>query len=131
MTDMFRRYSAPIICLDLVKQHEKRARESLVGKEFRQAVEVLNESICSDKKIRYIALDYSRITSLGKKSRGGKGGPSGPGGGYVRLHVFFILFFSLLLYFFSKIRRVYFLFFCSRQKVSYFFILPLCVVFVW
>lgn len=70
---MFRRYSSPIIALDLVKQHEKRARESLVGGEFRRAVEVVNESIPLQHKIRYIALDYSRITSIAKgKSKGGK-----------------------------------------------------------
>ena len=78
---MFRRYSSPIICLDLVKQHEKRARESMVGKEFRQAVEVLNESIALQHKVRYIALDYSRITSIGKKSKAGKGGDGGGGTG--------------------------------------------------
>ena len=33
--DMFRRYSSPIIVLDLVKQQEKRPRESIIGKEFR------------------------------------------------------------------------------------------------
>jgi hypothetical protein len=63
---MFRRYGAPIIVLDLVKQHEKRPRESIVGREFRQAIEVLNESITVENKIRYIALDYSKITSISK-----------------------------------------------------------------
>jgi len=71
--DMFRRYSAPIIALDLVKQHEKRPRESMVGGAFRQAVEVVNESIPLEHKVRYIALDYSRITSIAKgKNKGGK-----------------------------------------------------------
>lgn len=65
-TDMFRRYGAPLIVLDLVKQHEKRPRESIVGREFRQAIEVLNESILSEHKIRYIALDYSKITTISK-----------------------------------------------------------------
>ena len=70
---MFRRYSSPIIALDLVKQHEKRARESMVGREFRQAIEVVNESIPLEHKVRYIALDYSRITSIAKgKNKGGK-----------------------------------------------------------
>lgn len=64
--DLFRRYGSPLIVLDLVKQHEKRPRESIVGREFRQAVEVLNESIPLDKRIRYIALDYSKITSISK-----------------------------------------------------------------
>jgi hypothetical protein len=65
--DMFRRYSSPVIVLDLVKQHEKRPRESIIGREFRQAIEVLNEGIGVDQhKIRYLALDYSRITSISK-----------------------------------------------------------------
>jgi hypothetical protein len=64
--DMFRRYRSPIIVLDLVKQHEKRPRESIIGRELRQAVSVLNESIVEEHKIRYLALDYSRITSISK-----------------------------------------------------------------
>jgi hypothetical protein len=36
-----------------VKQQEKRPRESLVGSEFRNAVEVVNESIASPHKVRY------------------------------------------------------------------------------
>ena len=74
IADMFRRYSSPIIALDLVKQHEKRPRESMVGSLFRQAVEVVNESIPAQHKVRYIALDYSRITSIAKgKNKGSKG----------------------------------------------------------
>lgn len=74
VADLFRRYSAPIIALDLVKQHEKRPRESLVGGMFRQAIEVVNESLPVAHKVRYIALDYSRITSIAKgKSKGSKG----------------------------------------------------------
>eukprot|EP01036_Dinobryon_divergens_P035223 gene35223-45615_t len=70
--DMFRRYSSPIIVLDLVKHQEKRPRESIIGKEFRQAIEVLNESIDVEHKIRYIALDYSKITSISKSKNKGK-----------------------------------------------------------
>jgi hypothetical protein len=95
-----------------VKQQEKRPRESLVGSEFRNAVEVVNESIASPHKVRYstycgtmflcsflpvclpvetdsinnkvvvlivtllgryIALDYSKITSFSKgKAKAGK-----------------------------------------------------------
>lgn len=60
--------------LDLVKQYEKRPRESLVGKEFKSAVEVLNECIDPEHKIRYIALDYSKITSISKGKHKGKDG---------------------------------------------------------
>ncbi|RYY81330.1 hypothetical protein EON63_15650 [archaeon] len=39
-TDMFRRYGAPVIVLDLVKQVEKKGRESIVGREYRTSIEV-------------------------------------------------------------------------------------------
>jgi len=68
-----------VIVLDLVKQTERRPRESIVGREFKQAVEVLNESISPiAHKIRYIALDYSKITSIskGKAKKGGSGRPN-------------------------------------------------------
>lgn len=64
--DMMRRYSSPIIVLDLVKQHENRPRESLVGREFRQAIEIVNENIPAPYQVRYIALDHSKITSISK-----------------------------------------------------------------
>jgi hypothetical protein len=60
------RYGAPIVVLDLVKQTEKRKRESIIGKEFRDSVEVINATICDDKKIRYIALDFSRMSRAAK-----------------------------------------------------------------
>ena len=84
--DLFRRYSSPVIVLDLVKQQEKRARESIVGREFQQAVAVLNDSIALPHKIRYLALDYSKITGLAKarakaggKDKGGGGSAAGKG----------------------------------------------------
>lgn len=80
-TDMLRRYSSPILVLDLVKQHEKRARESLVGREFRQAIEIINESIPRQHQVRYIALDYSKITSI---SKGKLSKAKTTGGGFFR-----------------------------------------------
>jgi hypothetical protein len=50
--DLLRRYSAPVIVLDLVKQQERRPRESIVGKEFRQAVEEINLTMPPDVQIR-------------------------------------------------------------------------------
>lgn len=61
--DLMCRYGAPIIVLDLVKQSEKRKRECLVGAEFKEAVHVLNENMPMEARIRYIALDFSRISS--------------------------------------------------------------------
>ena len=64
--DLFTRYGAPIIALDLVKQSEKRKRESIIGKEFRQAIEVVNLTIPDSKKIRYVGLDFSRMSKAAK-----------------------------------------------------------------
>ena len=66
-SDLIKRYSLPIIVLDLVKHHERRKRESIVGKEFRHATEIINISMPFKHQIRYIALDFSRIS----KSKGG------------------------------------------------------------
>ena len=41
---------------------------------FRQSIEVLNESIDVAHKIRYVALDYSKITSISKSKGKGKSG---------------------------------------------------------
>jgi phosphatidylinositol 3,5-bisphosphate 5-phosphatase len=44
--DLLRRYSSPIVVLDLVKQSEKREREVRVGNEFRHAIgEYLNRTL--------------------------------------------------------------------------------------
>ena len=75
---MFRRYDAPVIVLDLVKQWERRPRESIVGREFRHAVEELNFSMPLEMQIRYYALDYTRAS----KSKGqGLAQGQGLGGG--------------------------------------------------
>jgi phosphatidylinositol 3,5-bisphosphate 5-phosphatase len=60
--DLFKRYSSPVIVLDLVKQSEKREREVLVGNEYRHAIEYINDTIDDEHKIRYCALDYSHIS---------------------------------------------------------------------
>jgi hypothetical protein len=60
--DLLKRYSAPILVLDLVKQSEKREREVRVGNEFRHAIDYINNSIEKPHKIRYCALDYSHIS---------------------------------------------------------------------
>jgi phosphatidylinositol 3,5-bisphosphate 5-phosphatase len=60
--DLLKRYSSPILVLDLVKQSEKREREVRVGNEFRHAIDYINNSIDKPEKIRYCALDYSHIS---------------------------------------------------------------------
>jgi hypothetical protein len=65
-SDLIRRYNLPIVVLDLVKHEERRPREVIVGKEYRQALEVVNSSIPASKQIRYIGLDYSRLSKSSK-----------------------------------------------------------------
>jgi hypothetical protein len=60
--DLLKRYSSPIIVVDLVKQSEKREREVIVGNEFRNAIDYINQHIEDGHKILYCALDYSHIS---------------------------------------------------------------------
>jgi hypothetical protein len=60
--DLMKRYSSPILVLDLVKQSEKREREVRVGNEYRHAIDYINNTIDDAHKIRYCALDYSHIS---------------------------------------------------------------------
>ena len=60
--DLLKRYSSPIVVVDLVKQSEKREREVIVGNEYRHAIDYLNSYIDDKHKIRYCALDYSHIS---------------------------------------------------------------------
>ena len=64
--DLIHRYNLPIIVLDLVKHEERRPREVLVGKEYRQALDIVNNTIPLEHQIRYIALDYTKISKSNK-----------------------------------------------------------------
>lgn len=44
------------------KQKEKTKRESILGKEFAEAIAYLNQFLPKDKQIRYIAWDMSRAS---------------------------------------------------------------------
>lgn len=60
--NIFKRYGAPCIVLNLIKQKEKTKRESILGKEFSEAISYLNQFLPDDKKIKYIAWDMSRAS---------------------------------------------------------------------
>jgi phosphatidylinositol 3,5-bisphosphate 5-phosphatase len=60
--NMFERYGTPIIVLNLVKSRERQPRESLLLKEFTQAISYLNQFLPKDKEIRHIAWDMSRAS---------------------------------------------------------------------
>ncbi|KAI8147495.1 SacI homology domain-containing protein [Fennellomyces sp. T-0311] len=60
--NLFARYGAPIVVLNLIKQKESHKRESILGSEFEQAISYLNQFLPEDKKIKYIAWDMSRAS---------------------------------------------------------------------
>ncbi|KAF9344837.1 phosphatidylinositol-3,5-bisphosphate 5-phosphatase [Mortierella sp. AD094] len=60
--DMFKRYGAPCIVLNLIKAKEKTPRESLLLKEFADCIEYLNQFLPEDKKIWHIKWDMSRAS---------------------------------------------------------------------
>lgn len=63
---LFRRYGSKIFILNLIKQKEKTARESLLGKEFKECVEVLNTFLPPKHKLDYVAWDMSRASKASK-----------------------------------------------------------------
>lgn len=60
--DMFKRYGAPCIVLNLIKAKEKTARESILLKEFTECIDYLNQFLPEDKKIQHIKWDMSRAS---------------------------------------------------------------------
>lgn len=71
-----------MVVLDLVKQHERRPRESLIGTEYREAINTINSQIPSLRnQIRYCALDFSKLS----KSKGGTAKASRKGGNGVEV----------------------------------------------
>lgn len=60
--DMFKRYGAPCIVLNLIKAKEKTPRESLLLTEFTECMEYLNQFLPEDKKIWHIRWDMSRAS---------------------------------------------------------------------
>ncbi|RKP11457.1 SacI homology domain-containing protein, partial [Piptocephalis cylindrospora] len=58
--DLFNRYGAPLIILNLIKSKDKKtARESLLVPEFSQAIEYLNQFLSEEEKLKYIHFDMS------------------------------------------------------------------------
>ncbi|KAF8473968.1 SacI homology domain-containing protein [Kalaharituber pfeilii] len=60
--NMFQRYGTPVIVLNLVKSRERVARESILLKEFTQAIMYLNQFLPKEHRIQYIAWDMSRAS---------------------------------------------------------------------
>ncbi|KAL8738336.1 MAG: hypothetical protein Q9181_000846 [Wetmoreana brouardii] len=60
--NLFERYGAPIYVLNLVKARERTPRESILLKEYTNAITYLNQSLPAGKKILYKAWDMSRAS---------------------------------------------------------------------
>ena len=59
--ELFRRYGAPVLVLNLVKKNEKKPRESLIGSTFADLVKYLNKALPFRNRIQYFGLDYSAL----------------------------------------------------------------------
>ena len=60
--NLFDRYGAPIYVLNLIKTRERVPRESILLREYTNAVKYLNQFLPHDNKIRYKAWDMSRAS---------------------------------------------------------------------
>ncbi|EMD35062.1 hypothetical protein CERSUDRAFT_54339 [Gelatoporia subvermispora B] len=58
--DLFSRYGAPILILNLIKKREPQPRESKLGEEYTQCVRYLNQFLPPEKRMVYRAWDMSR-----------------------------------------------------------------------
>lgn len=58
--DMFQRYGTPIYVLNLIKQKERVPRETKLLKEYKTAIDYLNQFLPDEQKILYRAWDMSR-----------------------------------------------------------------------
>lgn len=60
--DLSERYGDPVVVLNLVKMHERVKQESVLGEEFRNAVQVLNEKMRDPKHaIVYHTFDFTYV----------------------------------------------------------------------
>eukprot|EP00123_Amoebidium_parasiticum_P009413 comp19455_c1_seq1/m.22623 comp19455_c1_seq1/g.22623 ORF comp19455_c1_seq1/g.22623 comp19455_c1_seq1/m.22623 type:complete len:638 (-) comp19455_c1_seq1:1554-3467(-) len=57
---LFRRFGAPVIVFNLVKQKEKKPREQLLYHEFNEVIDYLNQFLPDDLKIVYEPFDMAR-----------------------------------------------------------------------
>jgi hypothetical protein len=64
---LMQRYGAPIAVLNLIKQSEKRPRESKLNKELNDAMRYINSTLPDDLKIAYIAWDWKAAVKMDLK----------------------------------------------------------------
>lgn len=59
---MFARYGTPVVVINLVKARERTPRETLLLKEFTEAILYLNQFLPKEHQLRYVAWDMSRAS---------------------------------------------------------------------
>ncbi|KAK9499830.1 hypothetical protein O3M35_002791 [Rhynocoris fuscipes] len=57
---LFDRYGAPVIVLNLVKQREKKKHESILSEQFSSDIKYLNQFLAPAKAIQYVTFDMAR-----------------------------------------------------------------------
>ncbi|CDR45205.1 CYFA0S17e00144g1_1 [Cyberlindnera fabianii] len=60
--DLFKRYDAPVLILNLIKIKERTPREMKLGKEFERCITYLNQFLPDENKLRYTSWDMSRAS---------------------------------------------------------------------
>lgn len=58
------RHGSPIVVVNLVRQAERVAKESLIGDDYRDAVDFLNLGLTASEKVVYEALDFKRASKV-------------------------------------------------------------------
>ncbi|XP_076813822.1 polyphosphoinositide phosphatase-like isoform X2 [Clavelina lepadiformis] len=66
-SQMMERFGSPIVVLNLVRKRERRFRESVLGHEYKCAVEYLNQFLKTEQQIKYHAFDMAHL-ARGAKS---------------------------------------------------------------
>jgi len=60
-SELMQRYGTPVTVLDLVKKRDKKAKESMLGQEYKTTVEFLNQFVRNDYQIYYNAVDMAHL----------------------------------------------------------------------
>lgn len=58
--DLFQRYGLPVVILNLIKTKEKQPRELKLNQSFMDCIKYLNQSLPSDRKLKYHSFDMSK-----------------------------------------------------------------------
>ncbi|RQO84974.1 hypothetical protein POPTR_001G163900v4 [Populus trichocarpa] len=58
--NLVKRYGNPIIILNLIKSHEKKPRETILGAEFANAIRVINQSLSEENRLKFLHWDLNK-----------------------------------------------------------------------